>query len=143
MPGFVVNGKQYTSGRNVIMGTEMLTLEEAKQLIEELVEENDKFVFKNAELKEELADRTRELILGRRTRELLYESQKGLTRRIAELESKLLETEKGSKLQIAELEKLWYPESKTDWTIAEVVYEFDKWQTELEKVRRRNINKRK
>ena len=58
-----------------------------------------------------------------------------------ELNDQIDELKKGSKLQIAELEKLWYPERKTDWTIAEVVDEFDKWQTELAKVHRRNKRK--
>ena len=55
MPGFVVNGNQYTSGRNVIMGKETPTSwVRAIQHIEDLGKENDNFVFKNAELREEI-----------------------------------------------------------------------------------------
>ena len=63
MPGFVVNGNQYTSGRNVIMGKETPTSwVRAIQHIEDLGKENDNFVFKNAELREEIEAWRKEIV---------------------------------------------------------------------------------
>jgi chromosome segregation ATPase len=144
MPGFVVNGNQYTSGRNVIMGKETLTLEDAKQQIKALVEENDNFLFKNAELREKIEawrKRSREdrsdyfSTIVELRQEWAYVIDK-LNKKIYELNDQIDELND-------KLEKLWYPERKTDWTIDEVVDEFDKWEKELAKVRGKIINNRR
>ena len=137
-----MNGNQYTSGRNVIMVRETLTLEEAKQQIEALVKKNDDFVFTIAKLREEIEAWRKENIktyddyLSK-----IDELKKGSKLRIAELESEI-ETKQDSVPLVDFLEwktrllQLMYPESHK-WTEKEVLYELEKWQDELAKLPRR------
>jgi regulator of replication initiation timing len=109
------------------MGTEKPTLETAIKQIEELVEENDGFVFKIAELKEQIAA-MEQYSRKRNNGEYLERGKWWLERgklidQIQELDEQIYELKKGSKLQIAELEKLWYPEGGVNlisrWTSAD------------------------
>jgi len=154
MPGFVVNGNQYTSGRNVIMGKETLTLEDAKQQIKALGEENDNFVFKNAELLEEIEAWRKETAMVRQEmtrRKTVYdEVRKEFASVNAERDKLILVQIKQIdelKSEIKQQEDIWFdwkqkynalahPETvRNYWTRYEVNYELKKWQRELEKTR--------
>jgi chromosome segregation ATPase len=157
MPGFVVNGNQYTSGRNVIMGKETPTSwVRAIQDIKDLRKENDNFVLKNAELLEEVEIRRKETETWRKEtetwrKETVMVRQEMIRRRTVydearkEFASVNHERDKLILVQIKQIEELndWkqkyialaHPETKKNyWTRDKVSYELRKWQRELEKL---------
>ena len=138
-----MNGNQYTSGRNVIMGKETPTSwVRAIQHIEDLGKENDNFVFKNAELREEIEAWRKEIVMVRQEmirRRTVYDEVR------KEFASVNHERDKLILVQIKQIEELndWkqkyialaHPETKKNyWTRDKVSYELRKWQRELEKL---------
>ena len=150
MPGFVVNGNQYTSGRNVIMGKETPTSwVRAIRDIKDLRKDNDNLVLKNAELLEEVEIRRKETETWRK--ETVMVRQEMIRRRTVydevrkEFASVNHERDKLILVQIKQIEELndWkqkyialaHPETeKNYWTRDKVNYELRKWQRELEKL---------
>ena len=150
MPGFVVNGNQYTSGRNVIMGKETPTSwVRAIQDIKDLRKENDNLVLKNAELLEEVEIRRKETETWRK--ETVMVRQEMIRRRTVydearkEFASVNHERDELILVQIKQIEELndWkqkyialaHPETKKNyWTRDKVGYELRKWQSELKKL---------